>query len=117
MTTRILPREEWGRLADAEIDPPEHGGDVIVVEQDGAIVACAGLAWCLHVEDVWVRPAHRGKVGAVRALLRGVMKSAAPTGIRAVCVGVVDLVIADFVARLGGLSLGEHFALPLERFQ
>ena len=117
MTSRILPIEEWSRLAGADIDPPTQGGDVLVVEQDGAIVACAGLAWCLHLEDVWVHPDHRGRVGAVRALLRGVATRIAPAGIRAVCVGVVDPDIADFVTRLGGPSIGEQFALPMERFQ
>ena len=116
LTSRVLPREEWPRLSEAEIDLPEQGGDVLVVEQDGVIVACAGLAWCLHLEDVWVRPDHRGKAGAVRSLLRGVATSMAPAGLRAVCVGVSDPVIADYVARLGGPSIGEHYALPLERF-
>lgn len=113
MTARVLPPEEWHRLVPEAIDP---AGQVLVVEDGGQIVGCVGLAWCLHAEDLWVAPAHRGKVGVVRALLREVAAIGARAGIRATCVAVPDPAVGAFVTRLGGASIGPHAVLPLERF-
>lgn len=73
MTTRVLPPSEWGRLAGRDIAlllPYMHpeDTDVVVVEKDGAIVACLGAFRMTHLEGVWIDPEHVN-AGVARSLL------------------------------------------------
>ena len=63
VTRRVLPRDEYWRLAGTDLwaalpTLPENVC-VVVVEQDGEIVACIGLVPLWHVEGAWVDPANR----------------------------------------------------------
>lgn len=80
MTTRILPPEEWTRLAgtEAEAIVPQFNDTtrVVVVEHNGEIVGCHVLQPILHAECLWVHPDHRGKAGVARRLWAGVQRAA-----------------------------------------
>ena len=58
MTSRLLPKDEWGRLVGTQLETvvpvlPE-GAQVLVVEDDGAIVACCALYPLWHLEGLWI---------------------------------------------------------------
>ena len=76
MTTRVLPVEEWSRLAGTEaggLDIP-HAARVVVVEDGGAIVGCHILVPVLHAECLWIHPAHRGRSSVARRLWAAVRR-------------------------------------------
>lgn len=73
LVARVLPCEEWHRLARTELasvarDAP--GAEVVVVERDGAIVGCWALLLAWHVEGLWIAPADRGHASVARRLWR-----------------------------------------------
>ena len=79
MTTRVLPREEWGRLPGTELAQAAPqlaalGDDVqiVVVEHDGQIVGHWAVWRVVHLEGVWIAPAYRRTGGVARRLLRAV---------------------------------------------
>lgn len=72
MTTRLLPPSEWPRLAGTLLDPAWRDlgieDRVLVVEQDGQIVACGALLQRWHLEGFWTHPDYRGKASVGRRL-------------------------------------------------
>lgn len=74
MTTRILPREDYGRLVgtllECAISSLPVDSQVVVVEDNGAIVGCAALYPVWHLDGVWVAPAYRKKTTVARRLVR-----------------------------------------------
>jgi N-acetylglutamate synthase-like GNAT family acetyltransferase len=117
MIARVLPPTEYGRLAETEsaaileVLPP--GGQVVVVEDaDGAIAAC----WCLfpliHVEGVWIAPAHRQKGVVARRLLDAMRQTARRMGAVAVNTASQSAEVTTMLRKLGAVQLeGEHFSL------
>lgn len=106
VTRRLLPPDEWPRLADTELGPTWHllepdAARILVVEQDGAIVGCWAFLNVLHAEGVWVHPAHRGGSSVARHLLRGLYEIAATTGAKAVWTGSVSDQIDGLLEGLG----------------
>ena len=79
MTTRILPPEEYSRLAGTEAATvwPQltAAARVVVVEQDGQILGCHILQPVLHAECLWIHPDHRGKTSAPGRLWRAVQRA------------------------------------------
>lgn len=73
MTTRLLPIEEWARLAQTDLAlvlqhvRPEDAR-VVVVEDGDRIVACWSALRMPHLEGLWIDPAYRGRVGVARRL-------------------------------------------------
>lgn len=75
MTTRLLPRAEWPRLAGTELEDvcaalPQTAQVVAVEDETGALIGCWAAFPVLHVEGVWIAPAHRGKTTVARRLWR-----------------------------------------------
>jgi hypothetical protein len=74
LTARILPHEEWHKVADR---PPFNDGGlpdaahwiIIVVEEDGEIVASCSLFDTVHWDGFHVNETHRGNPGVFRQLL------------------------------------------------
>lgn len=119
MTSRVLPPEEWHRLAGTEVEPIVPGLDpaqtaVIVVEDAGAIVGTWVLLRMAHVECFWIAPERRGKAGVAARLLRSMRSLAQTWGVPCPITGSVTPEMSDMIRRLGGIPLpGEHFALPM----
>ena len=109
MTSRILPRDEWSRLAHTELGGLDLGtldAKVIVVEDDaGEIVGCWSAFNVLHVEGVWIAPAYRGKTTVARRLWQGMLRLVRSHGARAVWTGSAS----EMVTRL----LEHHGAVPV----
>lgn len=119
MTSRILPPSEWARLAGTEAEPIVPGLDpattaVVVVEDAGQIIGAWLALRMTHVECLWVAPAHRGRAGVVRRLLRTMRDVVTQWGTPCPVTGAVTPEMSDMIRRMGGIPLpGEHFALPL----
>lgn len=116
MTTRTLPREEFGRLVGTELEavapilPP--AATVLVVEDAGQIVGCWALFPVWHAEGLWIAPAHRGKGGVARRLLAGLRTAAHAQGARAVATAATDERVESMLDRLGAVALpGVHFSM------
>jgi hypothetical protein len=110
MTARILPRAEWPRLADSELGPvlpvlPEDTRIVVVEDLDGTIVGCWAAIRYVHIEGLWVAPAHRrrGRVlGRLAAAMRRVVEA---WGAEAALTHAIDPAIADLLRRRGACAL------------
>src|SRR3990167_9526559 len=119
MTTRVLPPEEWHRLVGTEVESivpglvPEHT-QVLVVEQDGAIVGTWAVLRLVHVECLWIAPAHRRKAGVAARLLRAMVQAAERWRTPSVWTGSMSPEVTSMIQRLGGIPIpGEHFAIPI----
>lgn len=120
MNSRILPPEEWPRLAGTEAEAvwptldPEHAR-VVVVEDEGEIVATWTVMRIVHVECLWVKPSHRGVFGVTKRLLRGMRDAASAWGARNVVTGSASAHVTDLIRRFGGMPMPcESFVLPVE---
>ncbi len=118
MTTRILPRDEYARLAGTELDAVwAHLPDatrVVVVERDGAIVGCHALLPCWHVEGLWIAPGARGRGGVARRLWRAVQDEARAIGVSAVLTAATDDRVRGLLAHVGATKVpGEAYLVPV----
>jgi hypothetical protein len=117
---RILPPEEWPRLAGTEAETvwprlnPENT-QILVVEEDGRVVACWAFLRVVHAECLWVAPTHRGAFSVARRLLRGLREIAAGWGVEKVITGSVSPQVTGLIRQVGGVPLPcESFVLPAE---
>lgn len=117
MTTRILPHDEWHRLEGCGMDTlwarlPDTTR-VVVVEQDGAIIACVTGMLVLHAEGLWIAPAHRRSAGLWRRLMRAFWGVADEFGTQGAWASEVTEEMQDILTRLNGTPVpGSHFILP-----
>lgn len=113
MTTRILPHNEWERLAHTPLAPALHDLDpnkvhILVAEDGDLIVGCWAMSWQLHAECLWIDPVKRGKAGVLRRLLRE-MQRFAPS-----IFSVVDPETIPLAQKFGGVPLdGAHYLIPM----
>lgn len=118
MTTRLLPAAEYDRLAGTELESvlsslPERAR-VMVVEDDGAIVATWALLPCWHMEGLWVAPTHRGRPSVGRRLLAAMWTAARSVGTRTVWTSAVTEDVAAMVRKLHGQRVpGDHFVISI----
>lgn len=106
LSTRLLPRGDWDRLAGTELEPAVEmlrsiESDVLVVEDDGAIVGCWALCPVWHVEGVWIREDHRGHCGVARRLWRGMRDALASKGARSALTGAGSEAVARMLTKRG----------------
>jgi hypothetical protein len=117
--TRILPVEEWSRLAGTELDGIEtrlRGDQAVVMvdeAEDGTLRGCWAALWVLHVEGLWVSPTHRGRGAVLRRLLVALDETTRQVGVSAVVAGVADETMAALVAHAGATALGPMQAIPV----
>jgi N-acetylglutamate synthase-like GNAT family acetyltransferase len=113
--TRLLPRDEWNRLAGTEAEAvypflPETAR-VLVAERDGAVVGTWVLTPIYHVECLWVAPALRKSTIAAR-LWTGMRLICASLGIERVMTGAMTDDVRALLAHVGGEQLpGDHYVL------
>jgi hypothetical protein len=120
MVTRDLPRAEWFRLSGIGVFEVDLGAladvvpadwRVLVVEDDrGAIVGTLALMRHVHVQGLWIAPAHR-KRGRVAGYLRTGMDTVAREwGATWLVTGCVTDEVRDLITGpLGGVPLPDHF--------
>lgn len=121
MTTRLLPMDEWFRLADTELGPalhvlPDDTRIVVVEDPDGDIVGCWALIRYVHVEGVWIAPSHRKRGRVAASLLAGMQQAARDWDVQAVLTAALTDDVRQLIDHLGGQPLpGDHFVLPIGR--
>lgn len=120
MTHRLLPPDEWPRLADTpQLGPvwaqlPVASASVLVVEDGDRIVGTWAFLHVLHAEGVYVDPAHRGRGAVARHLWRGMREIARLTGAAAVWTGAnTDDVAALLLAHGATKFPVDSYVLPL----
>lgn len=118
MTTRILPPDEWARLAGTEAEtvwphlPPS--AHVLVVEQDDQIVGCWVLMSVLHAECLWIASAHRGKASVARRLWAFMRRTAAGLGAPVVATAAVTDDVRRLLEHVGATKVpGDHYAMRM----
>lgn len=121
MTTRVLPVEEWPRLAETTFGPvlgalrPE-ACEILVVEDGARIVGCWALLTVLHVEGVWVADEERRRGAVQRRLLHGMRALVAQHGSSSVWTGAVTPEVEGIIQRLGGEPIPfPSYLLPFDR--
>lgn len=121
MISRILPSHEWHLLAGTESEVEAAltslgpSTRILVVEDDGEIVATWAAIPTVHMECLWVKPSHRGLVGVARRLFSGLREIAAEFDVTAVVTSSLSPLVTDLIRRFGGSPLpGEMFILPIE---
>jgi len=119
MTSRILPRAEWGKLLETEIAAAvKHFSDpvrVVVVEHDGQIVGCHALVPVLHAECLWIHPDHRKKASVARRLWSAV-KDEAHThfGAEWLMTAAASDDVRTLLAKVGAIKdQMDHYMVPL----
>jgi hypothetical protein len=119
MTTRMLPPEEWPRLAGTEaetvwplLDPAV--AQVVVVEDGARIVGTWIVVPVVHVECCWIAEDYRKTGSVARRLLRGMREAVSLWGASSVMTGAVSDEVRALIAKLHGrLVPGEQYVIPL----
>lgn len=123
MTTRVLPPEEWPKLAGTELDIlsdltdthyAERTMTVVVVEDGDQIIACWSLQWMPHAEGLWIHPDHRQRGRALKPLYEALCAVAHDAGVESVVTGASDLVVARMLEKRGAWPFpAMAYVLPL----
>lgn len=117
MNARILPREEWSKLAVTGLhsllpDFREEDCKPIVIEENGEIVGTITVLRTVHLESIWIRPGSRA--GVTRSLIREAIKEARKWGRIALAQSCRENVIS-ILRRMKTRRLDvETYILPLE---
>lgn len=114
LSTRLLPPEEWSRLADCGLGDlwaslPPATTRIVVVEEDGEIVGHVTGVLMLHAEGAWIAPRHRKRVAVWRRLIEGFWRLADGWGCRAAWASAASDEMRHVLARLHGAPVtGDH---------
>lgn len=104
-TTRILPVDEWDKLAGHPVlggyPLPEAGAATFIVVEEGPdIIGVQAIVQVLHLEPIWIAPEHRGGLVAGR-LWRLLKQTLANRGVRVAFAFADRDDIRDYLGRLG----------------
>ena len=119
LTSRVLPRDEWPRLADTYLSEvwtvlPESAQVVVVENDQHTIVGTCTLLTALHAEGFGIADDYRARGVVARMLMREVADRAEAAGYHAVLGGASSEEMATYLARLGGQPAPmTTYAVPL----
>lgn len=121
-TTRLLPFEEWPKLAGTELETvwpvvnPRDARIVVVEDASGVIVGCWAALRYVHAEGVWIDPAHRGRGRVAAHLLKGLQAAMEDFGATAAWTTSLTPAVSVLAEHLGGRQLpGTHYVFPVGR--
>jgi N-acetylglutamate synthase-like GNAT family acetyltransferase len=121
MTARELPQEEWSRLAPTELAQvwpllkPGSTRILVVEDETGTIVGCWALAQILHVEGLWIAPAHRSTGHVARHLLRTMQQWIREQDVSAVVTASMSPDVSNYLQRIGASELpGQAYIWPMK---
>lgn len=121
MRSRVLPVDEWSKLAGTEAETlwptldAEHA-QILVVEDGEKIVGCWTLMMVPHVECLWIDPSERARVTVARRLWLGMRALASQMGARVVWTAAVSDPVRGLLDHAAARKLdGDHYLLPMER--
>lgn len=120
MTTRLLPPEEWGKLAGRDIAAlfPLVAADdlqVVVVEDGDRIVACWAAVRIVHFEGVWIDPAYRHRPSVIKRLVRETFTAARRWADKWAMTAAADEDVRRLITKhLGGVAVpSDQYIVPL----
>jgi hypothetical protein len=122
-STRILPVDEWPRLAGTSVGQVwpylrPMRNTVVVVEHDGEIVGSLVLMQTLHAEFLEIAPDYRGHVAVARKLRAGMTAEAERLGYPTVLASAISDEMRGILAGLGASQLpGDHYVLSVKGVQ
>jgi len=117
MQTRVLGPEEWLERGSSTLAAPlvqyvtPENVSLVVVEDEGKMVASVAAIRVTHFEGLWMDSAHRGNPGIMRGLLRKATSVAKERGEHWVIAGADGEQMRGFTKRLGGIILPLDFYL------
>jgi len=119
MTTRMLPPEEWPRLAGTEaetvwprLDPAR--AQVLVVEASGTIIGCWVLLSVVHAECLWIAPTHRKHTAVARRLWSAMRRAAQTMGVSVVATAAVSDEVRRLLDHVGAVKVpADHYAMKV----
>lgn len=120
LMARVLPPEEWPRLKGTEAERlwpllNPACSRVLVVEDEGEIVATWTLMVVVHAECLWSHPRYRGARGVAKRLLGLMREVVYGWGSNNVMTAADRPEVADLIKRFGGVSVpGEMFVFPVD---
>lgn len=117
--TRILPREEYPRLAGTEAEQVwpllPSTAQVIVVESGNAIVGCWTLTPMLHAECLWIAPEHRKRTGVGRRLWTTLRRLTRAAGADRVWTAAMSDDVRALLENAGAKQIpGDHYVMRME---
>lgn len=118
MTTRVLPPDEWPRLAGTDLETVWPNLDpqqacVVVVEHEHQIVACVSVLRQIVLECLWVAPAYRAKATLAWRVLQRALQVGRGLGAKVVFTLPATDALLDQAVRLGGVRLPRVVVLPV----
>jgi len=117
--TRVLPPEEWHKLSVTDmtnIGPAFRPEDVqiVVVEDEGRIVATLGAFRVCHLEGLWIDPEYRGNAGMARKLMKGAVSAVRKWNDEWAYGASGTDHMNDIMQRMGGVKMPvETFVIPV----
>jgi N-acyl-L-homoserine lactone synthetase len=119
MQTRILPPDEWPRLAGTEAEAlvphlnPSHAA-VLVVEREERIVGCWVALQTLHAECVWLSSELGNPAPVAKQLVEGMFDIARSSGLRSIYTSAMTDEVRKLIEKLGGSALpGTAHVIPV----
>lgn len=118
MTTRVLPPDEWDRLAETDLGQtldrlPAEAVTVFVVEDGPEIVGCWALITFAHVEGLWIAPSHRKRGRVLLHLWNRLRAIASAKGIGAVFTGAATEDVRRLLEGRQAAQMPPMYVLPL----
>jgi hypothetical protein len=116
MTARVLPVDEWPKVAGTEIGLAlgalPAGSQILVVEDGDTVVGAWGLLPYYHVEGLWIAPGSRKRGAVGRRLLTGMRRLAQTVGAKIVWTGALSPDVAALLEHYGAHQIpGVHYAM------
>lgn len=118
MTTRVLPPDEWHKLAGTEAEQAwphlTASSQVLVVEHEDQIVGCWVLMPVLHVECFYIAPEHRKRASVGRRLLAGMARLVRLAGGSRVWTAAMSDDVRGLLDHIGATKVpGDHYVFSL----
>ena len=119
MVARTLPPAQWEMLDGTELEDVWKHLDpktarVVVIEDEGAIIACWALFPLYHVEGIYIHPDHRGRGRVLKHLMEHMGAVAESEGVTHVTTGCLSDQVRELLEHFGAVEVpGQQFTFPV----
>ena len=115
MNTRILPVEEWPKVTGAMLPYVEpRNAAMVVVENDGRIIARQGVYSITYLEGLWIDKEFRGHPGVARSLIRHAFAIPKMRGEHWILTAADDDKTRGILDRLGNRMPFDYYAISVD---
>ena len=119
MTDRVLPYEEWPKLAGTPLGDvigqlnPATTAILVVEDEQGQIVGCWAACTVVHAEGAWIAPSYRKRPSVTVRLWRRMRQVIRATGATRVVTGANSPEIVALLERKSAQPLPQEYVLCL----